>query len=52
MDEAAAVAQARGGDDEAFRSLVDGHSRALFRLAFRMTGNAHDAEDVVRGARR
>jgi RNA polymerase sigma-70 factor (ECF subfamily) len=50
MDEAAAVARARAGDSEAFRLLVDRHSRALFRLAYRMTGNAHDAEDVVQDA--
>src|SRR6185312_9257203 len=31
----------------AFRSLVERHSRSVFRLAFRMTGNEHDAEDVV-----
>src|SRR5437763_15682586 len=41
------VAKARSGDTEAFRALVDLHSRALFRLAFRMTGNESDAEDVV-----
>src|SRR5512145_1862254 len=45
--DAAAVALARGGDSEAFRALVERHSRAVFRLAHRMTGNAHDAEDVV-----
>jgi RNA polymerase sigma-70 factor (ECF subfamily) len=27
--------------------LVERHSRSLFRLAFRMTGNEPDAEDVV-----
>ena len=41
------VAKARTGDAEAFRALVDRHSRGLFRLAFRMTGNEPDAEDVV-----
>src|SRR5690348_3854201 len=41
------VARARSGDTEAFRSLVERHSRSLFRLAFRMTGNQQDAEDVV-----
>jgi RNA polymerase sigma-70 factor (ECF subfamily) len=50
MDEAAAVARARDGDSEAFRLLVERHSRSLFRLAYRMTGNAHDAEDVVQEA--
>jgi RNA polymerase sigma-70 factor (ECF subfamily) len=45
--DAATVALARGGDSEAFRALVERHSRAVFRLAHRMTGNAHDAEDVV-----
>src|SRR6266568_3587404 len=44
---AAALARARRGDSEAFRELVERHSRSVFRLAFRMTGNEHDAEDVV-----
>jgi RNA polymerase sigma-70 factor, ECF subfamily len=43
----ATVALARSGDSEAFRMLVERHSRAVFRLAHRMTGNASDAEDVV-----
>src|SRR5512141_3284789 len=45
--DAAEVARARAGDREAFRALVDKHSRNVFRLAFRMTGNEEDAEDVV-----
>ncbi len=45
--DAMAVALAREGDDQAFRVLVERHSRSLFRLAFRMTGNREDAEDVV-----
>ena len=45
--DAATVALARDGNSEAFRTLVDRHSRAVFRLAHRMTGNASDAEDVV-----
>jgi RNA polymerase sigma-70 factor (ECF subfamily) len=45
--DAAAVALARDGDSEAFRALVERHSRAVFRLAHRMTGNPSDAEDVV-----
>ena len=46
-DDAAAVALARDGDDEAFRVLVERHSRNIFRLAYRMTGRPEDAEDVV-----
>jgi RNA polymerase sigma-70 factor (ECF subfamily) len=44
---AAILASARQGDGDAFRLLVERHSRAVFRLAFRMTGNEQDAEDVV-----
>lgn len=42
-----ALARARAGDREGFRLLVERHGRTLYRLAHRMTGNAHDAEDVV-----
>jgi RNA polymerase sigma-70 factor (ECF subfamily) len=45
-DEAAA-ARAKAGDADAFRVLVERHSRPMFRLAFRMTGNEQDAEDIV-----
>jgi RNA polymerase sigma-70 factor, ECF subfamily len=44
---AADLARARQGDSEAFRALVERHSQRVFRLAFRMTGNEQDAEDVV-----
>ncbi len=47
MDDRDAVARARAGDGDGFRTLVERHGRALFRLAYRMTGNEHDAEDVV-----
>ena len=45
--DAALVTRAREGDQDAFRVLVERHSQALFRLAYRMTGNEHDAEDMV-----
>src|SRR2546423_12774428 len=44
---AAVLARARQGDSEAFRTLVERHSRRAFQLAYRMTGNEQDAEDVV-----
>ena len=47
MTDVAAVSRARGGDAEAFRLLVERHSQPLFRVAYRMTGNDHDADDVV-----
>lgn len=47
LDDAAAVEAARSGDQDAFRVLVDRHSRSLYRLAYRMTGKPEDAEDVV-----
>src|SRR4026209_2120411 len=46
-ESAAVLARARQGDSEAFRELVERHSRSVFRLAYRMTGNEQDAEDVV-----
>jgi RNA polymerase sigma-70 factor (ECF subfamily) len=45
--DAVAIALARDGDSEAFRTLVERHSRAVYRLAHRMTGTPQDAEDVV-----
>jgi RNA polymerase sigma-70 factor (ECF subfamily) len=49
-DDTETVAQARAGDADAFRRLVERHSRNVFRVAFRMTRNEHDAEDVVQEA--
>ena len=45
-----AVALARDGDGEAFRSLVERHSRYVFSVAYRLTGSVEDAEDVVQNA--
>ena len=49
-DEATIVARARAGDEESFRRLVEDHSRAAFRLAYRMTGSRENADDVVQEA--
>lgn len=35
------------GDPAAWRALVDLHSQAIFRLAYLILGNTHDAEDVA-----
>jgi RNA polymerase sigma-70 factor (ECF subfamily) len=45
--EVAAIADVRAGRTDAFRTLVDRHSRAIYRLAYRMTRNESDADDVV-----
>ena len=48
--DAIAVEQTLAGDRDAYRLLVERHSRNVFRLAYRMTGNQHDAEEVVQEA--
>jgi RNA polymerase sigma-70 factor (ECF subfamily) len=45
--DAQAAREARLGNQQAFRVLVERHSRVVFRLAYRMTGNEQDAEDLV-----
>lgn len=40
------VRRAREGDLAAFRTIVDQNKLAVFRLAYDMTGNRHDAEDI------
>jgi len=41
------VQQTRAGDPDAFREIVERHSRRLFRTAYRLTGNEAHADDVV-----
>src|SRR5246500_4087495 len=48
--DAIAVERTLAGDRDAFRVRVERHSRNVFRLAYRMTGNQHDAEEVVQEA--
>ncbi|MGB5878840.1 MAG: sigma-70 family RNA polymerase sigma factor, partial [Thermoanaerobaculia bacterium] len=44
------VERARAGDSDAFRELVDRHSRTMFKTAYRLTGNEADADDLVQEA--
>jgi RNA polymerase sigma-70 factor (ECF subfamily) len=46
----AAVRAILAGDKEAYGALVARHSHILLRVAFRITGNEADAEDVVQEA--
>lgn len=41
------IRRAAQGDQAAFRLIVEHHSRAMFRLAFRLTQNEAQAEEVV-----
>ena len=50
MDELRAVAQAKKGDANAFAFLVETYETSVYRLALRMCGNAHDAEEVAQEA--
>lgn len=47
VDDGAVIAQAVAGDEDAFRRIVDRHGRAIYQLAYRITGRREDAEDVV-----
>src|ERR1700687_6050428 len=38
------------GERDAFRVLVERYSLSVYRLAYRMTGSSHDAEEVVQEA--
>jgi RNA polymerase sigma-70 factor, ECF subfamily len=48
--DAIAIERTLAGDHDAFRVLVERHSHSVFRLAYRMTGNQQDAEEVVQEA--
>ena len=50
LSDARAVERTLAGDRDAYRVLVERYSLYLYRLAYRMTGNSHDAEEVVQEA--
>jgi len=41
------IRQAREGDTDAMDQLLQGHFRSAYNLAFRLTGNYDDAQDVL-----
>jgi len=49
-EEAALIRRCQTGDGEAFRALIEQHSRVLFGTAYLMTGDRGLAEDAVQGA--
>ena len=50
LDEAAAWRRAAAGDGAAFGRLFDAHSGRVYRHALRLTGDVHDAEEVLAAA--
>jgi RNA polymerase sigma-70 factor (ECF subfamily) len=50
VSDAVAVERTLVGEREAYRVLVERHSQHVYRLAYRMTGNREDAEEVVQEA--
>ncbi|HTN99811.1 MAG TPA: RNA polymerase sigma factor [Microthrixaceae bacterium] len=44
------VTLAQGGDEAAFRQLVDATYRTMYTLAYRLTGDEEDARDVTQEA--
>src|SRR5580693_4661360 len=49
-DEHSIIRAVLSGDKEAYGALVVRYSQAVFRVAFRITGDEADAEDVVQEA--
>ena len=49
-DDRALVEAARGGADEAFDVIVEGHRRTVYNVCYRFTGNHADASDLAQDA--
>jgi len=47
ISDAAVVARVLAGDRDAFRLLVERHTRSIYGVAYRMTGNQQDAEEIL-----
>jgi RNA polymerase sigma-70 factor (ECF subfamily) len=47
MNERELVTKAQAGDYEAFTELINAHKSKIYALAWKLTGNAQDTEDIV-----
>ena len=50
MNEMLLISRARGGDRDAFGALVEQYRDNVYRLAYRMCGNAYDADEAAQEA--
>ena len=50
MGEYDLISRARRGDDAAWESIVREHQEPVFRLAYLLLGDAHEAEDIAQEA--
>ena len=50
MNELVLISRARDGDREAFGALVEQYRDNVYRLAYRMCGNAYDADEAAQEA--
>lgn len=50
MNEILLISRARGGDRDAFGELVEQYRDNVYRLAYRMCGNAYDADEAAQEA--
>jgi len=50
LSDHATIRAVLSGDKDAYGALVAQHSRSVFRVAYRITGNEADAEEVVQDA--
>ncbi|MEM8725603.1 MAG: sigma-70 family RNA polymerase sigma factor [Pseudomonadota bacterium] len=50
LDEAELVRRIAAQDEAAFRSVIETHAPLMHRIAYRMMGDAHEAEDITQEA--
>ncbi len=50
QEEAQLVARIAARDEKAFRAAIEAHAPLMHRIAYRMIGDAHEAEDIAQEA--